>query len=522
MGIPGTHAFKVPGFRVPVDGGRRTAIVRLTLGSSQMIANPQHSITQRLDNAAVLQATADLRGWYTGNSEVEKKILKELEAEYAANYFPIEGQTGSLWWSANNGLLWGFTLAGKRQYAAKTWNDVAPALIERGSGLAVVIGMYMGDKCWEEASGNITVAMRDAPTVADRILKDMLSSQKDFYTWLVSGLKLLDMVSMNADSAGNKNMEIFKAMIALFGGCDECAQSQRLEADYISKQITDVVTGLLKVPAFQKGLREGSNLYLPIGDKYTQWYSEFIYHLNSTVLAKYEGEQGNLFETGKLYFLDVLCIPGFGQAVAQGWTVWSYAQTYFWINAIFAGFADVVQRHNPSIGLAYHLECTELLSFLDMLQDGGAFVVGNVNYMYLASLGSGCPLQFTPYVGEASPAAIMCLHENEREGVKAPSTKYFRRKDVPVRSPAMDGKVYAAYRNLMYPPGSQTRKAFRWANVVQVNGLLGDQELVAKPKLMHPTGDSMVVASTHLLVNYFPPGGLIQYAGEARFAERAA
>lgn len=67
------------------------------------------------------------------------------------------------------------------------------------------------------------------------------------------------------------------------------------------------------MPKFQKGLREGNNLYLPIGDKYIKWYSEFVYHLNGTVLAKYEGEQGNLFEAGKLYFLDVLCIPGFGQ-----------------------------------------------------------------------------------------------------------------------------------------------------------------------------------------------------------------
>merc|ERR1711953_56434 len=311
-------------------------------------------------------------------------------------------------------------------------------------------------------------------------------------------------------------------MIALFGGCDECAQSQRLEADYISKQITDVVTGLLKVPAFQKGLREGSNLYLPIGDKYTQWYSEFIYHLNSTVLAKYEGEKGNLFEAGKLYFLDVLCIPGVGQAVAQGWTGWSYAQSYYWINAIFAGFANVVQRNNSSTGLAYHLECTELLSFLDMLEDGGAFVVGNVNYMYLASLGAGCPLQFTPYVGEASPAAILCLHESERNGVRKPVTTYFRRKDVPIRTPCMDSGLYADYRNLMYPPGSKMRNAFRWANVVKVNGLLGKTELIARPKITHPTGTSMVVPSTHLLVDYFPAGGQIQYSGEAPFAERTA
>lgn len=212
----------------------------------------------------------------------------------------------------------------------------------------------------------------------------------------------------------------------------------------------------------------------------------------------------------------------FRAAVAQGWTVWSYAQTYFWINAIFAGFADVVQRNNPSTGLAYHLECTELLSYLDMLQDGGAFVVGNVNYMYLESLAAGCPLQFAPYVGEVTSAAILCLAGSEGNGASKPVTAYFRRKDVPVRTPCMDSSLYADYRNLMYPPGSQTRKAFHWANVVKVNGLLGEQELVANPKTRHPTGDSMVVASTHLLGEYFPPGGLIQYAGEAPFAERAA
>jgi len=375
-----------------------------------------------------------------------------------------------------------------------------------------------------------------APRVAERILNDMLSSLKDFGTWLVSGLKLLNLVDMQGPCSKNgrqrawsqntdlsdKFSDVFKAMIALFGGG---AQSLPLEEDYVSNQVKSVITGLLKEPAFQEGLRDDDNCgkcVLPIGQRYVQWYSEFIYHLNADVLAKYEGQEGNLFEAGKLYFLDVLCIPGFGQAVAQGWTVWPYAQSYFWINAIFACFASVVQRHNPSRGLAYHLECTELLSFLDMLADEGAFVVGNVNYMYLASLGSGCPLQFTPYAGEASPAAIMCLHESERQGVKAPSTKYFRRKDVPVRSPAMDGKLYAAYRNLIYPPGSKMRYMYPWSDVVKVNGLLGRSELVARPSPTQQSTDSMLVASTHLLVDYFPPGGYIQYAGEAPFADRAA
>merc|ERR1712066_133798 len=133
------------------------------------------------------------------------------------------------------------------------------------------------------------------------------------------------------------------------------------------------------------------------------------------------------------------------------------------------------------MGLAYHLECTELLSFLDMLQDGGAFVVGNVNYMYLESLGAGCPLQFTPYVGEASSAAILCLAGSEGYGVSKPVTayferedvpvrtscscvskpvtSYFRRKDVPVRTPCMDSSLYADYKKLVYPPGSKMRKA---------------------------------------------------------------
>merc|ERR1712151_126281 len=527
--IPGTVAFQVLGFRVPTRGGRRVATVQLALGASQMIAEPTHSITHRLENAAILYATADLRGWYTGDSEVMKKIHAELEAAYVENHFPgSNGQVGGMWWSANQGLLWGCTLAAKPQYAAKVWNDVAPMLIEGEPAVPFVIGMYIGTHCWQEAKGNVTAAMNAAPDVAEKILMDMRSGLKDFYAWLVEGLSLLDILDMSLCSGATRGVadgpaeipklsKVFKALLALFGGKDG---DEKHEEEYLNNQINDAITRLSKTPKFQEGLIQGDKCRLPFGFLYIQWYSELVYHVNVHILGKYQGQKGNLFEAHKLYFLDALCIPAFGQAVAKGWTVWSYAQSYFWINTIFATFATVVQKHNQGVGLAYHMECTELLSFLDVLQDDGIFVMGNVNYLYLASMGAKSPLQFVPYEGNTAPAAIMCLHKDGKQD--NPETTYYRRKDVPVRFLKLDSQLYAEYRDLVYPPGSHTQYKEKWAQLVEVAGLLNKQVLSATVRPLREHKNSMRVASTQLLLEYFPQGGFIQYDGEAPYTDRDA
>merc|ERR1712087_105549 len=96
-------------------------------------------------------------------------------------------------------------------------------------------------------------------------------------------------------------------------------------------------------------------------------------------------------------------------------------------------------------------------------------------------------------------------------------TKYFRRIEVPMRTPTMDRDLYADYRNLIYPPGSKMRDWHCWSDMVKVNGLFGRTELVARPRNMHASNNSMHVASTQLVVDYFPPGGYIQYAGDAPY-----
>jgi hypothetical protein len=525
--INGTVAFKVLGFRVPINGGRSTATVRLALGSSQMIADPAHSITHRLDKAAVLYSTADLRGWYTGDSELMKKIHAELEVAYEENHFPGSNGQGSMWWSANEGLLWGCTLEAKPQYAARTWNDVAPMLIEGDAAVPFVIGMYIGAHCWKKA-GQITNALYIAPDVAEQILKDMHSSLQGFYDWLVEGLSLLNVLDMSLCGSAAREIEkdpakipnlskVLKAVLALFGGK---VGDEIFEQKYLNKQFHDAVIGLLKTPKFQEGLLQGGKCRLPVGFLYIQWYSEFVYHLNVHILAKYQGKKGNLFEAHKLYFLDVLCVPAFGQAVAKGWTVWSYAQSYFWINSIFASFAAVVQKHNQGVGLAYHMECTELLSYLGMLQDDGMFVMGNVNYLYLASIGAQTPLMFVPYQGDVAPAAIMCLHEDGKKDV--PETTYYRRKDVPVRFLELDSQLYAEHRDLVYPPGCSLKYKEKWALLAEVAGLLNEEVLSATVRPTRQHKNCMRVVSNQLFLEYFPPSGYIQYDGDAPFTNRVA
>merc|ERR1712151_445909 len=142
---------------------------------------------------------------------------------------------------------------------------------------------------------------------------------------------------------------------------------------------------------------------------------------------------------------------------------------------------------NPTLGLAYHLECTELLSFLAMLQRSNTFVIGNINYMYLTSLGTERPLSFVPYVGVESPAAVMCLFDNK----EMPKAIYYRRKDVPIRTLTMDGNLYKEYRNLVYPAGSKMHYLCTWAGLVEVSGLLGNKEV--RP---HGHCSNMTVPST--------------------------
>merc|ERR1712217_481867 len=156
----------------------------------------------------------------------------------------------------------------------------------------------------------------------------------------------------------------------------------------------------------------------------------FVHHINVSILKKNQGD-GNLFDAHNLYLFDARYVPAFGTAVAKGTTVWSYAQNYFWINALFGRFADVVQQSRPSVALAYHLECTELLTFLEMLQFQGVSVIGNVSYLFLASLGNNSPLKFQRFPLQAAPSAPL------------------------------------TYRGVMYPPGAKTSASMTWSQLVK-------------------------------------------------------
>merc|ERR1711953_896537 len=165
-----------------------------------------------------------------------------------------------------------------------------------------------------------------------------------------------------------------------------------------------------------------------------------------------------------------------------GATVWSYAQNYFWINAIFGRFAEVVQQNRPTVAIAYHLECTELLTFLDMLQAQGVSVIGNVSYLYLASLGNKSALNFQRYPSQEAPAAPLCLYfKND-----TPQTRWFRRKQVPIRTTDVDAAAYLTYRGVMYPPGSKTSSKLLYSHLVKAGCLFGRKELDPKPGVPTP------------------------------------
>merc|ERR1712048_73694 len=304
--------------------------------------------------------------------------------------------------------------------------------------------------------------------------------------------------------------KVLKALVAVVGGYDNVGEERR----YLQENIRQKSVKLLQRPSFQEGLldEDDNKFYYPVGWRYIEWYARFIHHINVSILKKYQGD-GNLFDAHKLYLFDVRYVPAFGTAVAKGTTVWSYAQNYFWINAMFGRFAEVVQQSRQNVAVAYHLECTELLTFLDMLQVQGVSVIGNVSYLYLASLGNDSPLKFQRYPLQEAPAAPLCLYVKS----STPQTRWFRRKQAPFRTTDLDAAAYLTYRGVMYPPGAKTSAKLSWSQLVKAGCLIGRKELDQRLGAPNQVSDGLHVSSTQLPVNYFPNGGWIQYAGEMPF-----
>merc|ERR1712187_1018685 len=147
---------------------------------------------------------------------------------------------------------------------------------------------------------------------------------------------------------------------------------------------------------------------------------------------------------GNVFLFDCKYVPGFGKQVADGLTVWTHAPFYFWLGLCYARFVTEVRTAIVDKPIVYHLECTELFSFTDFLQQQGVPVIDNPNYIALASMSTDRPLKFHRYAGTKASAALL---------FSGRSGKWFRDSDVILRTPDHDGKEYAQHKRYFFPPG---------------------------------------------------------------------
>merc|ERR1712187_207680 len=135
------------------------------------------------------------------------------------------------------------------------------------------------------------------------------------------------------------------------------------------------------------------------------------------------GGAGHAVDGQHVFLLDALYIPGFGEQVAQGLTIWCFTTFFCWLARIYGGFAQLVQEETQK-PIIYHQECTELFQFTNFIQQFGMPCVDNLNYMVLASKSTSQPLEFQRWSYDMVPAALLFDHG-----------KWYRVPAVPLRTP---------------------------------------------------------------------------------------
>merc|ERR1711920_798037 len=190
--------------------------------------------------------------------------------------------------------------------------------------------------------------------------------------------------------------------------------------------------------------------------------------LNRTICrnAYVDGKVGHAIDGEHVFLLDCKFVPGFGKQVADGLTVWSYSPFYFWLSFVYAAFVTEIRENVADKPVIYHLECTELFSFTNFLQQNGICVIDNPNYIYLASLSTDKPIKYHRYNGMKAPGALLFFGD-----------KWHRDSDVKLRTPEHDEAQYEAHKHFVFPPKSRGLAGMEWDKCVKASPMFNSNHV---------------------------------------------
>merc|ERR1712166_375530 len=83
---------------------------------------------------------------------------------------------------------------------------------------------------------------------------------------------------------------------------------------------------------------------LPIGARFAECYTLFNFHVNTQLLARPDVQRSHAIDGKTFPLLDCRYIPGNGQQVAGGLTVWTSCKTYMWMSAMVLGLCELLQK----------------------------------------------------------------------------------------------------------------------------------------------------------------------------------
>eukprot|EP00931_Biecheleriopsis_adriatica_P071164 TRINITY_DN4501_c0_g1_i2.p1 TRINITY_DN4501_c0_g1~~TRINITY_DN4501_c0_g1_i2.p1 ORF type:complete len:784 (+),score=160.40 TRINITY_DN4501_c0_g1_i2:62-2413(+) len=439
--------------------------VTLCLGTTQMIStpDPRKNILSRCEDCRVFYGTADLRGWYGGD------VRNELDKVY-----PTDQKMNTVL-RANEGLLWGMVVADteeSKQY--HVYLDIVEILMEFTAGsIAFLLGMYVG--MHTKVTGASTMAeaalqqWNSVPTEGRKLLEALGKDYEGFKKFCEPiGLACFkkgckdnifrkgEAVNIEALTTKDiKHEEWLAVFIYLCGIKRKLPKTEAEQWHYFYERFVKDIDELLNFDEEAIDIPGYSETVI-LGPRYVEWYCKFNVYLNRGICKKaFDAKKVNHAVDGEqIFLLDCKFIPGFGKQVADGLTVWCYSPFYWWLSYVYAGFVGLVNKDVGSKPMVYHLECTELFNFTDFLQQNGCPVLDNPNYVTLASLGTGRPLQFEAFPTHDAPAALMFFGE-----------QWYRDSDIKLRTPKFDGGHFRMHMDVVFPPGRKGLPGEVWEQV---------------------------------------------------------
>lgn len=487
----GDACMNAPCFRV-----RDRIDVYLCLGASQMIASsdPKESIVGKAHKCSIIYATADLRGWYAGD------VFKKLDGEYP----PFETMIEIM--RFNEGIPWGMMLAWHPHKENELWNAIGDQLKEAEHGnTAFVLGMFAAwasrpEACKGDDQGPLRRAhYADMPENAHRLLTEAIHDRRPFHEFVKPAILAVFVKSVKAGISrrkwsGNTDKlvfndltpaEVMTSFIILMGRESDEFKTGGSFADALSDRITDTIEVLL---GFDEGEDKlpGHEAAVTCAGRYEKWYCKLNMRLNKTIIkdAAAPPGVGHAVDGQHVFLLDALYIPGFGEQVAQGLTVWSYTTFFCWLSRIYGGFAQLVQEETKR-PIIYHQECTELFQFTNFIQQFGMPCIDNINYMVLASKSTSQPLEFQRWSYDLTPAALLFA-----EG------KWYRSPAVLLRTPDHLAVTYSLFKQFIYPETLYSNEDRMWDSIEKGAVRFGKDVVGSGP------GEALYVESTLLVENY--------------------